>query len=68
MPQEDEVFPAEEQPLPVAALPTAQSPDYVLKSDPEAGPEEDDDEDLGEDHVDYLADGGDDGDDEEGSS
>ncbi|GKF16067.1 hypothetical protein Tco_0057529, partial [Tanacetum coccineum] len=66
--QEDEVFPAEEQPLPAAASPTAQSPDYVLESDPEADPEEDDDEDLEEDLVDYLADGGDDGDDEEGSS
>ncbi|GKC28928.1 hypothetical protein Tco_1036222 [Tanacetum coccineum] len=29
MPQEDEVFSAEEQPLPAAASPTAQSPDYV---------------------------------------
>ncbi|GKB89232.1 hypothetical protein Tco_0961504 [Tanacetum coccineum] len=68
MPQEDEVFPAEEQPLPAATSPTAQSPDYVSESDPEADPEEDDDEDPKEDHVDYPADGGDDGDDEEGSS
>ncbi|GJW42442.1 hypothetical protein Tco_0071241 [Tanacetum coccineum] len=68
MPQEDEVFPAEEQPLPAAASPTAQSPDYVSESDPEADPEEDDDEDPEEDPVDYPADGGDDGDDEEGSS
>ncbi|GKA43830.1 hypothetical protein Tco_0736554 [Tanacetum coccineum] len=68
MPQEDEVFPAEEQPLPAAASPTAQSPDYVPESDPEADPEEDDDEDPEEDPVDYPADGGDDGDDEEGSS
>ncbi|GJU80082.1 hypothetical protein Tco_1282447, partial [Tanacetum coccineum] len=30
MPHEDEVFPAEEQQLPAAALPTDQSPDYVL--------------------------------------
>ncbi|GKE56374.1 hypothetical protein Tco_1495559, partial [Tanacetum coccineum] len=60
MPQEDEVFPAEEQPLPAVILPTAQSPDYVSESDPE----EDDDEDLEEDPADYLADGGDDGDDE----
>ncbi|GKC74025.1 hypothetical protein Tco_1119908 [Tanacetum coccineum] len=65
MPQEDEVFPDEEQPLPIAALPTAQSPDYVPESDPEADPEEDDDEDPEEDHVDYPADGGDDGDDED---
>ncbi|GJZ23811.1 hypothetical protein Tco_0561270 [Tanacetum coccineum] len=64
MPQEDEVFPAEEQPLPAAASPTAQSPDYVPESDPEADPEEDDDEDPEEDPVE----GGDDGDDEDESS
>ncbi|GJS55851.1 hypothetical protein Tco_0629213 [Tanacetum coccineum] len=68
MPQEDEVFPAEEQPLPAAASPTTQLPDYVPESDPEADPEEDDDEDPEEDPVDYPADGGDDGDDEEGLS
>ncbi|GJT14427.1 retrovirus-related pol polyprotein from transposon TNT 1-94 [Tanacetum coccineum] len=65
MPQKDEVFPAEEQPLPVAASPTAQSPDYVPESDPEADPEEDDDEDPEEDLVDYPVNGGDDGDDED---
>ncbi|GKF55489.1 hypothetical protein Tco_0165829, partial [Tanacetum coccineum] len=59
--QEDEVFPAEEKPLPDAASPTAQSPDYVSESDPKANPEEDDDEDP----IDYLADEGDDGDDED---
>ncbi|GJY61320.1 hypothetical protein Tco_0461977 [Tanacetum coccineum] len=68
MPQEDEVFPAEEQPLPAAASPTAQSPYKVLESDPEADPEEDDDEDPEEDPVDYPANGGDDGDDEDESS
>ncbi|GKC89308.1 hypothetical protein Tco_1149957 [Tanacetum coccineum] len=67
-PAEDEVFPAEEQPLPAAASPTAQSPDYVPESDPEANPEEDDDEDPEEDPVDYPVDGGDDGDDEDESS
>ncbi|GJY58919.1 hypothetical protein Tco_0458811 [Tanacetum coccineum] len=35
-----------EQPLPAAASPTAQSPDYVPESDPEANPEEDDDDSL----------------------
>ncbi|GKC81997.1 hypothetical protein Tco_1137714, partial [Tanacetum coccineum] len=49
MPQEDKVFPAEEQPLPAAASPTAQLPDYVSESDPEADPKEDDDEDPEED-------------------
>ncbi|GJZ03553.1 hypothetical protein Tco_0536828 [Tanacetum coccineum] len=66
--QEDEVFLTEEQPLPAAVSPTAQSPDYVLESDPEEDPEEDDDEDLEEDPVDYPADGGDDGDDKDESS
>ncbi|GJV72046.1 hypothetical protein Tco_1492041 [Tanacetum coccineum] len=37
------------QPLPAAASPTAQSPDYVPESDPEEDPEEDDDEDPKED-------------------
>ncbi|GKG39537.1 hypothetical protein Tco_0463682, partial [Tanacetum coccineum] len=45
MPQEDEVFPAEEQLLPATASPTVQSPDYVPESNPEADPEEDNDED-----------------------
>ncbi|GJV75539.1 hypothetical protein Tco_1507123 [Tanacetum coccineum] len=65
--QEDEVFLAEEQPLPAAASPTAQSPDYVSESDPEVDPEEDDDEDPEEDLVNYPADGGDDDDDEDES-
>ncbi|GJU13659.1 hypothetical protein Tco_1136055 [Tanacetum coccineum] len=68
MPQEDEVFPAEEQPLHAAVSPTAQSPDYVPESDPKEDSEEDDDEDLEEDPVDYPADGGDDSDDEDESS
>ncbi|GKF58616.1 hypothetical protein Tco_0172153, partial [Tanacetum coccineum] len=68
IPHEDEVFLAEEQPLPTAASPTAQSPDYVLESDNEEDLEEDDDEDPEEDLVDYPADGGDDGDDEDESS
>ncbi|GKG21639.1 hypothetical protein Tco_0384234, partial [Tanacetum coccineum] len=40
MPLEDEILPAEEQPLPAAASPTADSPGYVLESDPEEEPEE----------------------------
>ncbi|GJY40616.1 hypothetical protein Tco_0427886 [Tanacetum coccineum] len=68
MPQEDEVFLAEEQPLPATASPTAQLQNYVLESDPEEDPKEDDDEDPEEDPVDYPADGGDDGDDEDESS
>ncbi|GKE18277.1 hypothetical protein Tco_1425854, partial [Tanacetum coccineum] len=65
MPPEDEILPAEEQPLPAAALPTAQSPDYVSESNPKEDPEEDDDENPKEDPVDYPADRGDDGDDED---
>ncbi|GJZ35511.1 hypothetical protein Tco_0581328 [Tanacetum coccineum] len=68
MPPEDEVLPAEEQPLLVAASPTADLPGYVLESDPGEDPEEDDDEDPKEDPVDYPTDGGDDGDDEDESS
>nr|GEZ97901.1 retrotransposon protein, putative, Ty3-gypsy subclass [Tanacetum cinerariifolium] len=63
---DDEII-AEDQPYVKDASPTAQSCEYVPKSDLEAHPEDDDDEDPEEDPVDYLADGGDDGNDEEGS-
>nr|GFB39875.1 hypothetical protein [Tanacetum cinerariifolium] len=56
MPPEDDVFPAEEQPLPVAATPTADSPGYILEFDPNGDPEEDDEEDPEEDLADYPAD------------
>ncbi|GJS95169.1 hypothetical protein Tco_0802137 [Tanacetum coccineum] len=61
---DDEIV-AEDQPYAEDASPTAQSPDYVPKSDPEADPEDDDDKDPEEDSVDYPTDGGDDGDDED---
>ncbi|GJR71352.1 putative reverse transcriptase domain-containing protein [Tanacetum coccineum] len=61
---DDEIV-AEDQPYAEDALPTTQSPDYVLESYPEADPEEDDDEDPKEDPVDYPANGGDDRDDED---
>ncbi|GJY53222.1 hypothetical protein Tco_0444886 [Tanacetum coccineum] len=60
---EDDVLPVEEQPLPVAASPTTESPGYI----PESDPEEDDEEDPEEDPADYPADRGDDRDDEEPS-
>nr|GEZ21412.1 hypothetical protein [Tanacetum cinerariifolium] len=63
---DDEIV-AEDQPYAEDASPTTQAPEYVLESDLKAYLEEDDDEDPKEDHVDYPADGGDDGDDEEGS-
>ncbi|GJR72623.1 hypothetical protein Tco_0084988 [Tanacetum coccineum] len=64
---EDDVLPAEEQPLPVAVSPTTESPGYIPESDPEEDPEENDEEDPEEDPADYPADRGDDRDDEEPS-
>nr|GEW17177.1 hypothetical protein [Tanacetum cinerariifolium] len=55
IPPKDDVFPAEEQPLPAAASPTAESLGYIPESDPDEDPEEDDDEDLEEDPTDYPA-------------
>ncbi|GKF64685.1 hypothetical protein Tco_0188133, partial [Tanacetum coccineum] len=60
LPVDDEVFPAEEQPMPAADSPTHQSPGYI----PESDPEEDDEEDPKEDPADYPADRGDDDDDD----
>ncbi|GJV99946.1 hypothetical protein Tco_1555198 [Tanacetum coccineum] len=55
MPLEDEILPAEEKPLPAAALPTADSPGYVPESGLEEEPEEDD-KDPKEDPADYPTD------------
>ncbi|GJV12496.1 hypothetical protein Tco_1354037 [Tanacetum coccineum] len=44
MPPDDEVLLVEEQPLPVAASPTNQSPSYIPESNPEEDPEEDEEE------------------------
>nr|GEX58172.1 putative reverse transcriptase domain-containing protein [Tanacetum cinerariifolium] len=41
MPPEDDILPPKEQPLPAAVSPTADSPGYILKSDPEEDPKED---------------------------
>ncbi|GKB12896.1 putative reverse transcriptase domain-containing protein [Tanacetum coccineum] len=41
MPPEDDVFPAEVQPLPAVVSPTTDSPGYITESDPEEDPEED---------------------------
>ncbi|GKA49150.1 hypothetical protein Tco_0742108, partial [Tanacetum coccineum] len=59
LPVDDEVFPAEEQPMPAADSLTHQSRGYI----PESDPEEDDEEDPEEDPADYPADRGDDKDD-----
>nr|GEW50395.1 reverse transcriptase domain-containing protein [Tanacetum cinerariifolium] len=64
---DDEIV-AEDQPYAEDASPIAQLPKYILESDFEMHPEDDDDKDPEEDPVDYPADGGDDGDDEEESS
>ncbi|GJV04210.1 hypothetical protein Tco_1337779 [Tanacetum coccineum] len=66
MPPEDDVLSAEEQPLPAAVSPTADSPGYITESDPEEDPEEDD-ENPEEDPADYLTDR-DDGEEEEEES
>nr|GEZ28451.1 hypothetical protein [Tanacetum cinerariifolium] len=50
-PNYDDVFLAEEQPLPIAATPTADSPRYILEFDPKGDLEEDPEEDP----VDYPA-------------
>nr|GEY20077.1 ribonuclease H-like domain-containing protein [Tanacetum cinerariifolium] len=55
MPPEDDVFPVEEQPLPVVATPTADSPGYILEFDPNGDPKEDEEEDPKEDPADYPA-------------
>nr|GEX32095.1 hypothetical protein [Tanacetum cinerariifolium] len=60
MPLEDEILPAEEQPLPTIVSPTVDSPGYVLESDFK--------EDHEEDYADYPADEGDDDDDKDDSS
>ncbi|GKD04903.1 hypothetical protein Tco_1179877 [Tanacetum coccineum] len=47
IPLEDEhEFPAEEQPLPPVVSPTAESPGYVVESDPEEDPEEYEDDET----------------------
>ncbi|GJR95718.1 hypothetical protein Tco_0267892 [Tanacetum coccineum] len=69
IPLEDEhVFPAKELPLPPVDSPTAESPRYVVESDPEEDPEEYEDEETEDGPVDYPMDGGDDGDDDDGDS
>ncbi|GJT01618.1 hypothetical protein Tco_0822787 [Tanacetum coccineum] len=60
MPPEDDVLPVEEQQLPTALSPTADSPGYIADSDPEEDPEED--------LADYPTDGGEDDDDDDESS
>ncbi|GKF09328.1 hypothetical protein Tco_0043552, partial [Tanacetum coccineum] len=58
----------EEQPLPPVYLPTAESPGYVFESDPKEDLEEYEDDETEDGPVDYLMDGGEDGDDDDGDS
>nr|GEY01238.1 hypothetical protein [Tanacetum cinerariifolium] len=55
------MLPAEEQPLPAAVSPTAESPGYITESEPEMEPEENDgdDEKSEEDSIDYPTSEGD---------
>nr|GEW83100.1 hypothetical protein [Tanacetum cinerariifolium] len=52
MPPEDDVFVAQEQPLPIVATPTANSPGYIPEFDPNGDPKEDEEEDPEEDPAD----------------
>ncbi|GKF88954.1 hypothetical protein Tco_0262917, partial [Tanacetum coccineum] len=53
--------------LPVGS-PTAESPGYVIESDPKENPKEYEDYEIEDGPVDYPMDGGDDGDDDDGDS
>ncbi|GKD23081.1 hypothetical protein Tco_1224784 [Tanacetum coccineum] len=69
IPLEDEhEFLAEEQPLPLVISPTAESPGYVVESDPEEDPEEYEDDETEDGPVDYPMDEGEDEDDDDDDS
>ncbi|GJW84453.1 hypothetical protein Tco_0157598 [Tanacetum coccineum] len=65
---DDHVFPAKEQLLPTVVSPTAESPGYVVGSNPKEDPEEYEDDEIEDGHVDYPIDGGEDGDDDDDDS
>ncbi|GKD02429.1 hypothetical protein Tco_1177403, partial [Tanacetum coccineum] len=66
IPLEDEhEFLAEEHPLPPVVSPTAESPGYVVESDPEEDPEEYEDDETEDGPVDYPMDEGEDEDDKD---
>ncbi|GKE78472.1 hypothetical protein Tco_1544592, partial [Tanacetum coccineum] len=66
--KDEHEFPAEEQPLPPVVSPTAESPGYVVESDPKEDPEEYKDDETEDGPVNYPMDGGEDGDDDDGDS
>ncbi|GKE31192.1 hypothetical protein Tco_1450514, partial [Tanacetum coccineum] len=61
-------FLAEEQPILPVDSPTAESPEYVTKSDLEEDPKEYEDDETKDGPVNYPMDGGDNGDDDDGDS
>nr|GEW13450.1 hypothetical protein [Tanacetum cinerariifolium] len=62
--ENEHILSVEEQPLPPVVSPTAESPGYVVESDPEEDPEEYEDDKIEDGPVDYPMDGGNDGDDD----
>ncbi|GKB32293.1 hypothetical protein Tco_0871694 [Tanacetum coccineum] len=66
--KDEHVFSAKEQPLPPIVSPTAESPGYVVESDPEEDPREYEDDETKDGPVDNPMDGGEDGDDDDGDS
>nr|GEZ55246.1 putative reverse transcriptase domain-containing protein [Tanacetum cinerariifolium]GEZ55254.1 putative reverse transcriptase domain-containing protein [Tanacetum cinerariifolium] len=68
LPPADDVLLAEEQPLPTAVSPTAESPGYITDSEPKMEPEEDDgdDEKSEGDSIEYPTSRGDDDADDDG--
>nr|GEU34786.1 putative reverse transcriptase domain-containing protein [Tanacetum cinerariifolium] len=68
LPPADDVFPAEEQPLPTAVSPIAVSSGYIMDSEPEMDPEEEDgdDEESEGDFIDYPTSRGDNDADDDG--
>nr|GEV65306.1 hypothetical protein [Tanacetum cinerariifolium] len=53
MPPDDDILPAEEQPLPAAVSPTVDSPGYIIEFNLKEDPKKDDEEPE-EDPTDYL--------------
>nr|GEV45104.1 hypothetical protein [Tanacetum cinerariifolium] len=66
--EDEHILLVEEQPLPPVDSPTAESPEYVVESDPEEDPEEYEDDETEDGPIDYPMDVGDDGDNDDGDS
>nr|GFA02924.1 hypothetical protein [Tanacetum cinerariifolium] len=68
LPPANDVLPAEEQPLPAAVSRTAESPGYIMDSEPKMEPEEEDgdNEKFEEDSIEYPTSRGDDDTDDDG--